>query len=79
MSINVNELTKEQIKKAMACETTDELMALAKSEGIELTKEEAEAELTDFELDEAALKNVAGGSRLCYTKLCYTKNTRKQE
>ena len=82
MSINVNELTKEQIKKAMACENADELMALAKSEGIELTKEEAEAymaELTDFELDEAALKKVAGGSRLCYTKLCYTKNTRKQE
>ena len=81
MSINVNELTKEQIKKAMACENTDELMALAKSEGIELTKEEAEAymaELTDFELDEAALKKVAGGSRLCYTKPCYTKNTRKQ-
>ena len=82
MSINVNELTKEQIKKAMACENTDELMALAKSEGIELTKEEAEAymaELTDFELDEAALNKEAGGSRLCYTKLCYTKNTRKQE
>ena len=39
-------------------------MALAKSEGIELTKEEAEAylaELEDFELDEGMLKNVAGG------------------
>ena len=54
MSINVNELTKEQIKKAMACETAEELMALAKAEGMELTKEEAEAymaELADFELD----------------------------
>ena len=59
-----NELTKEQIAKAMACETVEELMALAKAEGIELTKEEAEvylAELEDFELDEATMKNVAGG------------------
>ncbi len=82
MPVNKNELTKEQITKAMSCETADELMELAKAEGIELTKEEAEAymaELTDFELDEAALKNVAGGSRLCYTKLCYTKNTRQKE
>ena len=39
-------------------------MALAKEVGIELTKEEAEvylAELEDFELDEATMKNVAGG------------------
>ena len=64
MSINKNELTKEQIAKAMSCETAEELMALTKAEGIELTKEEAEAymaELEDFELDEATLKNVAGG------------------
>ncbi len=82
MPINRDEITKEQIQKAMACESVEELMEMAKAEGIELTKEEAEAymaELTDFELDEAALKKVAGGSRLCYTKLCYTKNTRKQE
>ena len=68
MSINKNELTKEQIAKAMACETAEELMALAKSEGIELTKEEAEAylaEMDDMELDSDALKNVAGG--LCYS------------
>ncbi len=64
MPVNKNELTKEQIAKAMACETVEELMALAKAEGIELTKEEAEvylAELEDFELDEATMKNVAGG------------------
>ena len=62
--INMNELTKEQIQKVMACESVEELMEMAKSEGIELTKEEAEAymaELEDFELDEAVLKNVAGG------------------
>ena len=64
MSINKNELTKELIAKAMSCETAEELMLLAKSEGIELTKEEAEAymaELEDFELDEYMKKNVAGG------------------
>lgn len=65
MPINKNELTKEMIEKAMQCETAEELIALAKSEGIELTKEEAEAylaELDDFELDNSMLKNVAGGS-----------------
>ena len=64
MSINKDVLTKEQIAKAMSCETTDDLVALAKAEGIELTKEEAEAymaELEDYELDESMLKNVAGG------------------
>ena len=68
MSINKNELTKEQIAKAMSCETAEELMVLAKTEGIELTKEEAEAyiaEMEDVELDSDALKQVAGG--LCYS------------
>ena len=54
------------IEKAMQCETADELIALAKAEGITLTKEEAEAylaELEDFELDEGMLKNVAGGHK----------------
>ena len=46
----------------------EELIELAKSEGIELTKEEAEAymaEMEDVELDSDALKQVAGG--LCYS------------
>ena len=67
--INRNELTKEMIEKAMQCKTADELMALAKAEGFDITKEEAEAymaEMADFELDDAALSNVAGGS--CYTE-----------
>ena len=65
MPVNKNELTKEQIAKAMACETAEELMALAKSEGIELTKEEAEAylaEMDDMELDSDALTNVVTGA-----------------
>ena len=66
--INMNELTKEQIQKAMACESVEELMELAKAEGVELTKEEAEAymaEMEDVELDSDALKQVAGG--MCYS------------
>ena len=74
VKINMNELTKEQIQKAMACETAEELMAAAKAEGYELTKDEvtkdeAEAyltELSDFELDSETLAKVAGGG--CYTE-----------
>ena len=67
MPINKNELTKEMLAKAMQCQNADELIALAKTGGIELTKEEAEAymvELADVELDADTLKNVAGGG--CY-------------
>ena len=66
--IDINELSKEQIQKAMACESVEELMALAKAGGVELTKEEAEAymaEMDDVELDSDALKQVAGG--MCYS------------
>ena len=75
MPINKNELTKEQIAKAMSCETVEELMELAKSEGIELTKEEAEAymaEMEDVELDSDTLKQVAGGRG--YADQCWSNN-----
>ena len=61
------ELTKEMVKKALRCKDADELLALAKSEGYGMTREEAEAymaEMDDVELDGEALKKVAGG--LCY-------------
>ena len=64
MPINKDELTKEMLGKALQWKTADELIALAKSGGYELTKEEADAymaELADFELDSNDLKNVAGG------------------
>ena len=67
MPINKKEITKEKIEKAMQCKTADELIEYAKTEGVELSKAEAEAymtELTDVELDEAALKKIAGGD--CY-------------
>ena len=66
-NINVNELTNEQIEKAMACKTAEELMAAAKEEGFDITKEEADAymaEMADFELDDEMLSNVAGGGYL---------------
>lgn len=64
MGINKNELTAEQIKKAMECENAKELMEYAKSEGMDITEEEAEAyleELSCIELDKENLKKVAGG------------------
>ena len=69
MPIKPNEITKEMLAKAMQCKSADELIALAKTGGYELTKEEAEAymtELSDFELDDIELKNVAGGK--CYMR-----------
>ena len=68
MPINKNEITKEMLAKAMQCRTAEELMALAKLEGREVTKEEAEAyldEIYDIELEEEALEKVAGGYSLC--------------
>ena len=69
MSINKNELTKEMVAKALQCKDADELLTLAKAEGMELTKEDADAyltELSDFELDSDALTQVVGGG--CYTE-----------
>lgn len=57
-------LSEELIAKAMQCETPEELVELAKTEGYDLTLEEAEAyldEMDDFELDRQHLKSVAGG------------------
>ena len=67
MPISKNEITEEMIEKAMQCKTAEDLIEYAKTEGVELSKAEAEAymtELTDVELDEEALKKIAGGD--CY-------------
>ena len=64
---NKNMVSKELIEKAIKCKTAEDLIALAKEENVELTKEEAEAylaELNDAEIDEAMLCKVAGGD--CY-------------
>ena len=62
---DIRVLKKELIEKAMHCKNAEELMALARSEGITLTKEEAEAylaEMEDMELNGEILNKVAGGS-----------------
>ena len=69
MPIDKSKITKKMLEKAAKCETADELVALAKAEGMEITKAEAEsylAELSDYELDSKALDKVAGGSG-CYS------------
>ena len=56
--MDLNELTPEQKEKARACKTIEEIVELAKEEGIELS--------------DAQLEEVAGGASwtdLC-TKLC---------
>ena len=67
MPIDKTKITKDMLTKAAKCETADELVALAKKEGIAITKAEAEAyldELQNIELDINALDKVAGGA--CY-------------
>ena len=77
MPININELTKDMIAKAMQCKSAEELMELARSEGFEITKDEAEAyfaEFADVELDKKALRNIAGGTCTLEGTSCWTLN-----
>lgn len=63
------ELTKEMVQQALKCRDADELLTLAKSRDYEMTREDAEAymaEINDFQLDDEALKAVAGGVNNCY-------------
>ena len=69
MPIDKSKLTKEMLAKAANCNSADELIALAKTEGMEITKAEAEAylaEMDNVELDNAVLDKVAGGG--CYSE-----------
>ena len=64
MPINKNEITKELLDKAMQCKTADELIALVKGNGMDITREEAEeylAELADVELTDKEMNDVSGG------------------
>ena len=59
------QITKELMAKAMQCDTPEELVKLAKENGVELTAKEAEAYLSEFEdidLDSEQLKKAAGGT-----------------
>ena len=75
MPIDKTKITKEMIEKAMKCKTPEELIALAKAEGFEITKEEAEAylaELENMELDSKDLDKVAGGYCNDCNEYCYS-------
>ena len=64
MPIDMTKITNEMVAKALECKTADDLVALAKANGITLTKEEADAylaELENVELDKETLDKVAGG------------------
>ena len=64
MPIDKTKITKEMLEKALHCNTPEELIAIAKTQGIEITKDEAEAyfaELSEFELKDGELQHVAGG------------------
>lgn len=65
MKIDKTKLTKEQLAMALECKTAEELVALAKAEGYDITKEQAEAyldEMENRELDRQELDKVAGGT-----------------
>lgn len=62
--------TKEQIEKAMACTSVDELLELAKAENVPMSKEEAEAylaQLNNAELTPADIEDIVGG---CIENVC---------
>jgi len=64
MPIDKSKLTNDMLEKAANCKTADDLIALAKKSGIEITKAEAEAyldELQNVELKDGELKHIAGG------------------
>ena len=67
MPIDKSKITKVLLANLAKAETPEELIALAKAEGINITKAEAEAymaELEDVELDDSTLEKIAGGD--CY-------------
>ena len=73
MPIDKTKITREMLAKAAKCNSTDELIALAKRSGIEITKAEAKAyldELQNIELDEKTLDEVAGGKWKRNSRFC---------
>ncbi len=65
MKINGQEISKDFMAKALQCDKPEDLMALAKKEGIEITAKQAEeylAKMEDIELSSDQMKEVAGGT-----------------
>ena len=64
MKIDGKELSEEVMAKALQCDTPEELVKVAKDEGIEITVKQAEVwftEMEDINLSSAQMKQVAGG------------------
>ena len=64
MKFKGQEIPREVVEKAMQCDTPEELVALAKEQGFEITMKQAEAylvDLEDFDLDSEQMKKVSGG------------------
>ncbi len=64
MEINGKEAPNEMLARALACETPEELVKLAREFGIEITKEQAQVyleEMDEVDLSTDQLKQVAGG------------------
>jgi predicted ribosomally synthesized peptide with nif11-like leader len=64
---DIKGFTPEQLNAALACKTPEELIALAKENGIELSSEEANRYLAqmsevDVTLSDAEMKSIAGGT-----------------
>ncbi len=65
MKINGKEVSREMMEKILHCETPENLMKLAKDQGVDLTKEQAEAilaEQDDIPPTNAQMKQAAGGN-----------------
>ena len=74
----MSNFTPEMIEKAKVAKTAEELLEIAKANGMEITAEEAATYFAQLnpksgELDDDDLDNVAGGS--CYNKNGYLKIT----
>lgn len=68
-SINLNELTEEQREKIRACKTPEDYLALAKSEGVELTDEQLESIAGGRDWDEPITCPECGHGRVTYDQL----------
>ena len=67
MEFDGKEFSRKLIARAMQCETIEELIVLAKENGAELTEEQAQAYLDEFEDFDLDSKNSNGLSVLtCY-------------
>ena len=74
---NNNKIPQELLEKAMKCETPEELLRLAKENGVALTKDEAEAYLAEggsVDLSEEEMSKAAGGGLFPCPSVCNGKS-----